>query len=153
MVFISDTDIFGGTDSPKKQEKKKTTLVVKRRLMIILEVNIRKKVSCVFKIILNVYSSHIQYLITEYLCLYFSCRKCVLANLRLSIFKIFWGSMPWRDQKFSAMKQREFWGLNSSAPLIIPFRCPWNKIIDKRNVQWKAGLMNLNFETKFLNLG
>ena len=55
MVFISDTDIFGGIDSPKKM---KTTLVVKRRSMIILQVNIRKKVSCVFKIFLNVFYSH-----------------------------------------------------------------------------------------------
>ena len=58
MVFLSDTDIFGGIDSPKKQNKKKTTLVVKRRSMIILEVNIKKKVSCVFKIFLNVFYSH-----------------------------------------------------------------------------------------------
>ena len=44
MVFISDTDIFGGIDSSKKQKqnknKNKTTLVVKQRSMIILEVNI-----------------------------------------------------------------------------------------------------------------
>ena len=57
MVFISDTDILGGIDSPKKQKKKKTTLVVKRRSMIILEVNIRRKVSCVFNIFLNVFHS------------------------------------------------------------------------------------------------
>ena len=38
VVLISDTDIFGGIDSPKKQKKKKTALVVKRRSMIILEV-------------------------------------------------------------------------------------------------------------------
>ena len=28
VVFIFDTHIFGGIDSPKKQKKKKTTLVV-----------------------------------------------------------------------------------------------------------------------------
>ena len=39
-------------DSPKNK-KKETTLLVKRRSMIILEVNVRKKVSCVFKIFLN----------------------------------------------------------------------------------------------------
>ena len=59
VAFISDTDVFGGIDSPKKQKKNnkktKTTLVVKRRSMIILEVNIRKKVSYVFKIFLNVF--------------------------------------------------------------------------------------------------
>ena len=69
VVFISDTDILGGIYSPKKQ-KKKTTLVVKRRSMIILEVNIRKKVTCAFKIFL-MYSIHVQYLITEYLRSYF----------------------------------------------------------------------------------
>ena len=59
MVFISDTDIFGSFDSPKKPKKrKKTTLVVKQRSMIILEVNIGKKVSCVFKVFLNVFYSH-----------------------------------------------------------------------------------------------
>ena len=59
MVFISDTGISGGIDSPKKQKKKeeKTTLVVKRRSMNILEVNIRKKVSCVVNIFLNVFNS------------------------------------------------------------------------------------------------
>ena len=69
VVFISDTNILGGIDSPKKQ-KKKTTLVVKPRSMIILEVNIRKKVTCVFKIFL-MYFIHVQYLITEYLRSYF----------------------------------------------------------------------------------
>ena len=68
VVFISDTDILGGIHSPKKAKQKKTTVVVKRRLMTILEVNIRKKVSCVFKIFLF---THVQYLITEYLCSYF----------------------------------------------------------------------------------
>ena len=52
VVFISDTDILDGIDSPKIK-KKETTLVVKRRSTIILEVNIRKKVSCVFKIFIN----------------------------------------------------------------------------------------------------
>ena len=61
--------ILGGIDSPKKQ-KKKTTLVVKPRLMIILEVNVRKKVICVFKIFL-MYFIHVQYLIAEYLRSYF----------------------------------------------------------------------------------
>ena len=57
MVFISDTDILGGIDSPKKQKTKKTTLVVKRKSMIILEVNVRKKVSFVFRIFLTVFHS------------------------------------------------------------------------------------------------
>ena len=55
-MFISDTDILGGIDCAKKP-KEKTTLVVKGRLMIILEVNIRKEVGCVFKIFLNVFRS------------------------------------------------------------------------------------------------
>ena len=41
----------------QKRKKKKTTLVAKQRSMIILEVNIRKKVSCVFKIFLSVFHS------------------------------------------------------------------------------------------------
>ena len=43
MVFISDTDILDGIDT-QKIPKKETTLVVKRRWMIILEVNMRKRV-------------------------------------------------------------------------------------------------------------
>ena len=128
MGFISDADNFGGIDSPKKQNKKKTTLVVKQRSMIILEVNIRKKVSCAFKSFL-MYSSCIQYLITEYLCSYFLCRKCILANLRLSIFKSFWERMPWKGQKFSAMTQREFWGLNSSAPYLYHSAVPEKRLL------------------------
>ena len=53
VAFMYDTDILDGIDSPKNEKKRETTLVVKRRSMIILEVNIRKKVSCVFKIFLN----------------------------------------------------------------------------------------------------
>ena len=48
--------IYGNVDSPKRQ-RKIATLVVKRTPMIILEVNLRKKVSCVFQIFLDVFHS------------------------------------------------------------------------------------------------
>ena len=60
VVFIS-TDILSGIDKTKKKIKK-TTLVVKRRSIVSLEVKEKQKtnetkVSCVFKIFLNVFQS------------------------------------------------------------------------------------------------
>ena len=125
MVFLSDTDILGGIDthSPKKQNKKKTTLVVKRRSMIILEVNVKKKVNCVFKIFLNVFYSHPvpDYTISMFV---FLVLKVHFSQSEAFNFQNFLGKHALEAKKFSAMKQREFWGLNSSAPLLIPFRCP-----------------------------
>ena len=71
MVFISDTDILGGIDSPKKPKKKENNsggktkiddyfgskiLFITSSYNILLEVNIRKKVSCVFTIFLVFHS-------------------------------------------------------------------------------------------------
>ena len=62
MVFISDTDILGGIDSPKKEKKRENNSGGKTKIdVIILEVNIRKKVSCVFKIFLIMYLHSLWY--------------------------------------------------------------------------------------------
>ena len=56
VVFISDTDILGGTDSPKSKKRENNSGGKMKIDVIILEVNIRKKVSCGFKIFLNVFT-------------------------------------------------------------------------------------------------
>ena len=112
MVFISDTDILGGTDSPKKQKKKKeTTLVVKCRSMIILEVNIRKKVSCVFRIFLNVFHSRP---VPDYKMFVFLVPKVHCNQSKAFNFQNFLGKHALGGPKNS---QREFFGAKFVRPI------------------------------------
>ena len=74
-----------GISIADKKAKKESNSGSKRRSMIILEVSLRKKVSYVFQIFLNVFHSC---LVPDYR---ISMFVLFLANLRLSIFKIFLG--------------------------------------------------------------
>ena len=92
--------------------------------MIVLEVNIRKKVICVFKIFLNLFHSRPvpDYRIPTSV---FLVPKVHFSQSQAFNFQNISGeACPGKAKIFSAMKQREFWGPNSFAPLLIPFRRP-----------------------------
>ena len=102
------------------KKKKKTPLVVKLRLIIILELNIRKKVSYVFKIFLKVFHSRPvhDYRISTSV---FLVPKVQFSQSQAFNFQNFLGK---HAVEGPTVKEREFLELNSFAPLLIPFHLP-----------------------------
>ena len=84
--------------------------------MIILEVNIRKKVTCVFKIFL-MHFIHVQYLITEIYVRISSAKSAFQPISDLQLSKFSGEACPGRAKKFSAIKQREFFGVKFVNPI------------------------------------
>ena len=114
-LFVSDTDILGDIDTPNKH-----ALVVKRRSMIILEVNMRKKVSYIFKIFLNVYYFNIRH--TTIIMILYSFVSFNISGFQFSKFS--GEACPERGKNFSAMKQREFWGAKFVHPITFTILPP-----------------------------